>query len=374
VPDTRTNGAIARALSQLFGLFVTKSNTVANVPAYVRIGVARQKEAPRQWCNSPFADAGAARPAGALGWQYRLRDGLAPNAGKGQAAKDRSKRTGRAASAEEQGWMRFGLYVVGDEILSGRRSDRHLPQLVAMLGARGLGLSWAHFLPDEPDVLEAAFRRSFATDDVVFSCGGIGATPDDHTRQAAAAAADTDLLLHPEARDQIAEALAKRGLHDLSTPEGRRILMMGEFPRGASVIPNPYNNIPGFSIARHYFVPGFPVMAWPMIEWVLETKYREYFHLVAQVERTVLLYETRESTITPLMQQIEAGHPGVKTFSLPSVGDGSDGRPTRRHIELGVKGPPELVLAAFDDLRAQLRSMGIAAEAPLAGGSGPGQQ
>jgi molybdopterin-biosynthesis enzyme MoeA-like protein len=160
----------------------------------------------------------------------------------------------------------------------------------------------------------------------------------------------------------------------LSTPEGRRILMMGEFPRGASVIPNPYNNIPGFSIARHYFVPGFPVMAWPMIEWVLETKYREYFHLVAQVERTVLLYETRESTITPLMQQIEAGHPGVKTFSLPSVGDGSDGRPTRRHIELGVKGPPELVLAAFDDLRAQLRSMGIAAEAPLAGGSGPGQQ
>jgi molybdopterin-biosynthesis enzyme MoeA-like protein len=271
----------------------------------------------------------------------------------------------RAGAAGEEGWMQFGLYVVGDEILSGRRSDRHLPQLIAMLGARGLCLSWAQFLPDERAALEAAFRRSMATQDVVFSCGGIGATPDDHTRQAAAAAAGTGLQLHPEAREQIAAAVAKRGLLDLSSPEGRRILMMGEFPRGADVIPNPYNNIPGFSVGRHYFVPGFPVMAWPMIEWVLESQYREHFHRVAQVERTVLLYEIRESTITPLMQQIESAHPGVRTFSLPSVGDGSDGRPARRHIELGVKGPPGLAEAAFDDMQAQLRSMGIQPEAPL---------
>jgi molybdopterin-biosynthesis enzyme MoeA-like protein len=258
--------------------------------------------------------------------------------------------------------MRFGLYVVGDEILSGRRSDRHMPQLIAMLRERGLSLSWAQFLPDEREVLEEAFRRSLATDDTVFSCGGIGATPDDHTRQAAAAATGTDLLLHPEARRQIAEAVAKRGLHDLSTPEGRQILRMGEFPRGASLIPNPYNNIPGFSVASHYFLPGFPVMAWPMIEWVLERKYREHFHRVVQIECSLLLYGIRESTITPLMQLIEQRHPGVKTFSLPSVGDGTDGRPSRRHIELGVKGPSPLVAAAFDEMQAQLDAMGIAVE------------
>ncbi len=270
--------------------------------------------------------------------------------------------------------MRFGLYVVGDEILSGRRSDRHMPQVIAMLGARGLALSWAQFLPDERDVLEGAFRRSLATDDVVFCCGGIGATPDDHTRQAAAAALGVELLLHPEARTQIAEAVAKRGMHDLSTPEGRRILMMGEFPRGASVIPNPYNKIPGFSVAHHYFLPGFPVMAWPMIEWVLETKFREHFHRVERIERTVLLYEVRESTIAPLMQQIEARHPGVKTFSLPSVGDGGDGRPARRHIELGIKGPAALVSAAFEELHAQLRAMGIGAETTAQAAAGAADQ
>jgi molybdopterin-biosynthesis enzyme MoeA-like protein len=269
--------------------------------------------------------------------------------------------------------MRFGLYVIGDEILSGRRSDRHMTQIIGMLTGRGLTLSWAQFLPDERETLEAALRRSLGTDDVVFSCGGIGATPDDHTRQAAAAASGTDLLLHPQAREQIGVAVAKRGLLDLSTPEGRRILMMGEFPRGAAIIPNPYNGIPGFSVGRHYFVPGFPVMAWPMIEWVLETHYREHFHRVQQVERTVLLYEVRESTITPLMQQIEARHPQVKTFSLPSVGDGSDGRPARRHIELGVKGPPEPVAAAYEDLQAQLRGMGIEPEivVPAARGAAP---
>ena len=48
-------------------------------------------------------------------------------------------------------------------------------------------------------------------------------------------------------------------------------LNMGVFPEGATLIPNPYNKIPGFSVGSVHFVPGFPVMAWPMIEWVLDT-------------------------------------------------------------------------------------------------------
>jgi molybdopterin-biosynthesis enzyme MoeA-like protein len=258
--------------------------------------------------------------------------------------------------------MRVGLYVIGDEILSGKRADRHLPHLAGLLHERGLSLSWAHFLPDEHEALVSAFRRSLAGSDVVFSCGGIGATPDDHTRQAAAEAAGTDLWLSPQARDLIARAVAKRGLLDLSTPEGERILMMGEFPRGAEIIPNPYNGIPGFRLGEHHFLPGFPVMAWPMMQWVLETRYRERLRGDAGAERSVILYGVRESTITPLMQQIEQSHPGVKTFSLPSVGDGSDGRPPRRHVELGVKGPAPLVVAAFRQLQEELARMGLAAE------------
>ena len=264
--------------------------------------------------------------------------------------------------------MRFGLYVIGDEILSGRRSDRHMTHVIETLRARDLALSWVRFLPDERETLVEAFRTSLATEDVVFSCGGIGATPDDHTRQAAAAALGLPLELHPDARQDIAAAVAKRGLHDLSTPEGQRVLMMGEFPRGARLIPNSFNGIPGFCVARHYFVPGFPVMAWPMIDWVLETDFRELFHRAPQLERSLLLFETPESSIVPLMQDIETRFAGVRTFSLPSVGDGGDGKPRRRHIEFGVKGPPALAAAAFAYLESQLQAAGAEVQLLTAAG------
>jgi molybdopterin-biosynthesis enzyme MoeA-like protein len=150
-----------------------------------------------------------------------------------------------------------------------------------------------------------------------------------------------------------------RGSADMSVPENRQRLKMGEFPRGARIIPNPFNRIPGFSVGRHWFVPGFPVMAWPMIEWALDTSYAQYFNVAPQVERAMLVFETAESLIVPLMEAVEARFAGVKAFSLPSVGDGRDGRPARRHIELGVKGPATLVDQAFELIERGVREMAL---------------
>lgn len=258
---------------------------------------------------------------------------------------------------------RFGLIIVGDEILSGKRTDRHFAKAVELLSARGLRLGWVWYLPDDREQITAALRRSFSSGDVVFVCGGIGATPDDQTRQAAAAALGVEVELHPEAARLItlrtAEMAAEgRGTTDMSTPENRQRLKMGEFPRGAHVIPNPYNRIPGFAIERHFFVPGFPVMAWPMIEAVLDREYARQFHAAPFGERSMLVFETPESAITPLMEEVEARFPGIKSFSLPSVGDGRDGKPARRHIELGVKGAAPLIDEAFGWMCAGVASMG----------------
>ena len=94
----------------------------------------------------------------------------------------------------------FGLIVIGDEILSGKRQDKHFAKIAEMLGARGLRLSWVEYLGDDRDRLTATFKRTMAAGDVVFSCGGIGATPDDHTRQCAARALGVELALHPRPR------------------------------------------------------------------------------------------------------------------------------------------------------------------------------
>ena len=200
---------------------------------------------------------------------------------------------------------RFGLYIVGDEILSGKRQDKHLSKVIDLLDARGLRLSWAQYLGDDRDFITASLARSFASDDVVFSCGGIGSTPDDHTRQAAAQALGVALDLHPEARALIAQRCADmaaegRGSADMSTTENQQRLKMGEFPRGARILPNTYNRIPGFAVERHYFVPGFPVMAWPMIEAVLDSDYRWAFGADRVEERSLLVFETPESADRPV--------------------------------------------------------------------------
>ena len=145
--------------------------------------------------------------------------------------------------------------------------------------------------------------------------------------------------------------------------DNRHRLNMGVFPVGAEIIPNPYNKIAGFSVrsagvsaaAAVHFVPGFPVMAWPMIEWVLDTHYPDLHRARGAGERSVIVYGAMEATLTPLMESIEARFAGVKVFSLPSV---DPTHPLGRHIELGVKGPAAVADQAYSALRAGLGALG----------------
>ena len=259
---------------------------------------------------------------------------------------------------------RFGLIVIGDEILSGRRQDKHLSKLIELLNERGLSLSWAKYVADDPDQITATLKESFASGDVVFSTGGIGATPDDHTRRCAALALGTTTQLHPTAQELIAgriQSMAEGDPNkaDLNTPENQHRFKMGEFPIGSDIIPNPYNQIPGFSIKEHYFFPGFPVMAAPMMAWCLDTHYQNLFHRENLAEQSFIVPKGIESNLTPLMERIEANFPGVKVFSLPSVGDPSkDGVYAERHIELGIKGNAQLLDNAWIALRTGTEALG----------------
>jgi len=258
---------------------------------------------------------------------------------------------------------RIGLIIVGDEILSGKRADKHLSRVIEILSARGLRLGWAHYVGDDRSAISELLRRTFATDDIVFSCGGIGATSDDHTRQAAAAALGVEVELHPEAAELITQrcvemAAEGRGSADMATVENRQRLKMGEFPRGARIVPNPFNRIPGFSVGTHHFLPGFPAMAWPMIEAILDHEYAALFGSERVGERSMVVFDTAESLVAPIMEDVESRFDGIRAFSLPSVGDGRDGRVRRRHIELGVKGDPARVDAAFEAMRLGIEALG----------------
>ncbi len=242
--------------------------------------------------------------------------------------------------------MAFGALVIGDEILVGKRQDKHFSFIIQALAQRGLRLAWCEYHGDDPERLTAALKRTFASGDVVFSFGGIGATPDDHTRQCTATALGVSLALHPEAEREIRGRFAGE-----TTPQR---LKMGEFPVGAEIIPNPFNRIPGFVVREHWFVPGFPQMAWPMVEWVLDERYRHLHNTHALKEESIFVFEAGECMLSDLMYAIEAKWKKLKLFSLPTMGkDGSRG-----HIELGVRGDPAEVAEAMKEIRAEIERRG----------------
>ncbi|HEY9107408.1 MAG TPA: molybdopterin-binding protein [Roseateles sp.] len=247
--------------------------------------------------------------------------------------------------------MQVGLIIIGDEILSGKRKDAHLGKFIELLSERGMQLAWAQYLGDDRELLTLKLREAFAGGDLVVSCGGIGATPDDHTRQSAAAALGRPLALHPEARELIWQRVQQMAAEQGTTvepdhPETVRRFEMGVFPEGAGIIPNAFNRIPGFFVGNVHFVPGFPVMAHPMMAWVLD-RYPQLHRQRGVVERSLIVQGAMEASLTPLMESVEADFPGIKVFSLPSVDHPQWGR----CIELGVKGDEAQLDSAYDALK-----------------------
>ena len=128
---------------------------------------------------------------------------------------------------------------------------------------------------------------------------------------------------------------------------------MADLPAGARIIPNPRNRVPGFSCGTHHFFPGFPSMAWPMLEWVLDSEYGALAAADFPVETTLIAYDARESELLGLMEDFVARFPAVRFSSLPSIDSGSP------HIEFGVRGRSSDVSCAIDFLRSALVDKGL---------------
>lgn len=245
----------------------------------------------------------------------------------------------------------FHLVVTGNEQLSGKRQDKHFAKVIELLKARGLALSQVTFLGDDEVRVAAVIRSAREAGDLLLCSGGIGATPDDRTRQACAVAFDVPIERHAEGEALI---LAQYGARALPN----RVLM-ADFPKGAALIPNAVNRVSGFSMGNCHFVPGFPEMAWPMIEWVLDTCYPHLHNTAPPVE--YLLRATgnaAEGDLLDLMEAVLAAHPGLEFSSLPFRGRDNQ----QPHIEFGFKGTEVLAASAYRQFEAGLKQRGARLE------------
>jgi molybdopterin-biosynthesis enzyme MoeA-like protein len=238
------------------------------------------------------------------------------------------------------------LIIIGDEILSGRREDKHFEFARGLLAERNLTLAGVRYVGDDTSELLRVLKESFARpNSITFSFGGIGATPDDKTRQAVAASLCLPLVRHVGA---VSEIEAQFGVDAYPIR-----VRMADIVQGAELIPNPINRVAGFSINQHYFMPGFPQMSWPMMRWVLDTHYPDLRGQSQVVERMIIQNQS-ESLWVDWMEGFERQFPDLKLYGLPHIGD--DGS---RHIELGCVGVPERAAQGLVMMQAEARKRGI---------------
>jgi len=142
------------------------------------------------------------------------------------------------------------IFIVGDEILSGRTTDTNSPFLAKVLAVRGVRVMGIGVIPDNEIIIAQWIREKHGLSDFLFVCGGIGGTPDDVTRSAVARACDVSLIRHPEAEERLLKYYGEK--------KNEERMSMADLPDGCTLIDNPVSQAPGFKIKNIYVFAGIP--------------------------------------------------------------------------------------------------------------------
>jgi len=202
---------------------------------------------------------------------------------------------------------RFFALIIGTEILNRRRADKHFDFVTKALAKKGHKLTGSFIIEDDPTLIVQTIKFIASQKNaVLFSFGGIGSTPDDHTRKCAAVALrDGILYQHEEAKEIIVNKLGEKAY-----PYSVR---MAELPEGATLLENPVNQMPAFALdERYFFMPGFPEMSHPMVEKILTQliPYKREYH------RHTLTALCKENVFIEVMEKMPQE---VEFSSLPKL-------------------------------------------------------
>ena len=257
--------------------------------------------------------------------------------------------------------LKVCLVIIGDEILSGKRADKHFSNCRGLLVKKGLSTHTVVYIRDELESIEKTLRFCYLEGQVIFSFGGIGSTPDDLTRLACAKAFGSELKPHQGAIKLIMKRCLEMGIE---LTESR--LEMANLPQRASIIPNPISGFPGFSINHCHFLPGFPNMAYSMMEWVLDNNYSDYFQTFYEYDFSYRVSGIYESSISKFLVSLKDKYPNFAIYSLPSLISAGKEK-SRVSLELGFKvgweafnsiGIDDIVNAAKKELKEEIERLG----------------
>lgn len=211
------------------------------------------------------------------------------------------------------GEVTAALLVIGDEILSGRTSDKNINYLALHCTAIGIRLEEVRVISDKEDRIIEALNYLRSTYDYVFTTGGIGPTHDDITAQSVAKAIGVELVENSDAIAIMEERYPGKEL-----TEGRRL--MARIPVGGELIKNTVSGAPGFMIENVIVMAGVPKIMQVMLDDVtprLKTGQR-------MLSRNYIVKHP-ESTVANLIGKLDQENEGISFGSYPYFKQGQVG-------------------------------------------------
>lgn len=149
------------------------------------------------------------------------------------------------------------IVAIGTEILLGELTDTNSVFIARLLRDLGVNVYFMTSVGDNKGRIAEAIRIALSRAQVVITCGGLGPTVDDMTRDAIAVATDRELVFHKELLDEIA---ARFETFKVKMTENNR--QQAYLPENAMVIENPVGTAPSFVVEHGdgivISLPGVP--------------------------------------------------------------------------------------------------------------------
>lgn len=226
------------------------------------------------------------------------------------------------------------LIAIGDELLSGIRSEKNCSWLAARFHDAGWQVKAIEVVEDSEEAICNVLDKWIGSVDIIVTSGGLGPTHDDRTRQAIASYLGCGLIMD---KDKYAIILS-RYHGDLKTVIERSAVPQGLIPSLAESIYNPVGSALGIGFHKEetavFSFPGVPgeykAMARVELASILERKgYWKSIHVVGWAE-SVLKDRIAEIILSPNLH--------VSILPSPNL------------IEIVLNGIPEAVDRAFDSI------------------------
>jgi nicotinamide-nucleotide amidase len=220
-------------------------------------------------------------------------------------------RAGRERAAE--------VVSVGDEILSGATVDTNSGFTARALFEIGVAVERVTQVRDRAADIQEAVAAALQRARFVVVTGGLGPTPDDHTKEDLAALFGDALVLDEAVLAAIRARFAAR---HLVMPENN--VKQAMLPRGGRTIPNPVGSAPGVHWRRQqgdvFLLPGVPSEMQAMLQETVLPSIRAALGVVEPVPLAVFRTTGRpESEIAARLQPAMQRYPQPDWAFYPSL-------------------------------------------------------